>query len=117
MLFACLDGEAGPRKVEIPESGSNSARRHINIANGLGAMTGEERIGRRNVLALPTHALMEEGYVVFLAYVGMWSNWGDFTTNQHYTKGREASKVGFWVRAWAGVRTEYGFTNMDRRFV
>ena len=41
----------------------------------VGAMDGKERIGKRNVLALSTHALLEEGYVVFLAYVGIWCTW------------------------------------------
>ena len=37
VMFACLgeEEEMGPRNVEIPESGSNSARRHINMANVL----------------------------------------------------------------------------------
>ena len=35
---------AGPGNVEIPESGSNSARRHINMANVLGG----NEWGRKN---------------------------------------------------------------------
>ena len=45
-ISACLDEEEmDSRNVEIPESGSNSARRHINMANVLGGGNGW---GRKN---------------------------------------------------------------------
>ena len=40
-MFACLDEEEMDiRSEEIPESGANSARRHVNLENALVAMTG-----------------------------------------------------------------------------
>ena len=60
-MFACLDEEEMDiRSEEIPESGANSAYRHINLENVMGAMTGDGGTGKRNVLASPTQDLMEE---------------------------------------------------------
>ena len=48
MLLACLDEEeVDPRNVEIPESGANSERRHINLANVLGGQwMGKKELGK-----------------------------------------------------------------------
>ena len=67
-LLACLgEAEAGPRNVEFLGIESTSECRHINLTNvyGGGAMTGKERIGRMDFLALATHVLVG-GYVVSL---------------------------------------------------
>ena len=56
----------GPRNVEIPESRANSERRHVNLANVAGAMTGEESTGKRNVLASSIQDLTDEDSVASL---------------------------------------------------
>ena len=71
-MFSRLDeAEMGPRSEEIPESGVSTAYRHINLANVLGATTGIERIGRKNVIALSTHVLMDEDYAASRVWIGM----------------------------------------------
>ena len=63
----------GPKKYSNRGNEASFASRRINLANVLGAMTGEGRTGKRNVLSLSMQALMEEGCVVFLwlnRYVG-----------------------------------------------
>ena len=58
-------GETDPRNTETPENEVNSACRHINLPNVLGAMDGKERTGEMNVLTLAIQALMGEDCVVF----------------------------------------------------
>ena len=66
--FACLgEEEMDPRNVEIPESGSNAACRHINLANVLGGNDWKRKkeMGR-NVLASSIQDLAEGDSVASL---------------------------------------------------
>ena len=65
-LFACPgEEETDPRNTETPENEVNFARRHVNLANVMGAMIGKERTGRKNATSLSIQASMEVGCVAF----------------------------------------------------